>query len=182
MRDQAMREFFCNIYKISPFYLDKILVAGEDSKAEIVTLNNSQNQNCKLKEDFPPHKRGTLTAYGVLDGVPLICGGRYETNDDVYQDCLTIGSPDLTIQMLEKREWTRGIVLNYPSKLLWITGGLSEVNNHGTEHLSTEFVYLNKAPEKGPDLPSKISSHCMIKYNDSSIFIIHYYIGMLLKL
>ena len=73
--------------------------------------------------------------------------------------------------MLEKRERTSGIVLNYPSKSLWITGGLSRVNA-GKGHSSSEFIYLNKPAEKGPDLPFEIYSHCMIKYNDSVVFII----------
>ena len=73
--------------------------------------------------------------------------------------------------MLEKRGWTSGIVLNYPEKTLWITGGLSEFNA-GKGHSSSEFIYLNKSAEKGPDLPFEIHRHCMIKYNDSAVFII----------
>ena len=132
---------FLQNLKMFSFYLDKILVAGYNSKAEIVTLHNSQNQNCNLKEDFPPHNRGTTTAYGVLEGVPLICGGRKGGN--VNQACVAIGHPDLKIQMLEKREFTSGIVLNYPSKSLWITGGLSKVYA-GKGHSSSELIYLNK--------------------------------------
>ena len=33
-------------------------------------------------------------------------------------------------------------------------------------------IYLNKPVEKGPDLPFEINRHCMIKYNDSAVFII----------
>ena len=80
--------------------------------------------------------------------------------------------------MLEKRSWTSGIVLNYPEKTLWITGGVAEFNYTetggiaGRGHSSSEFIYLNKPAEKGPDLPFEIRDHCMIKYNDSAIFII----------
>ena len=74
--------------------------------------------------------------------------------------------------MLEKREWTSGIVLNYPEKTLWITGGLTKVNDGTTSLKSTEFVYLNKQSERGPDLPVEIHEHCMIKYNDSAVFIL----------
>ena len=170
MNERSSNEIiFLQNLKMFSFYLDKILVAGYNSKAEIVTLHNSQNQNCNLKEDFPPHNRGTTTAYGVLEGVPLICGGRKGGN--VNQACVAIGHPDLKIQMLEKREFTSGIVLNYPSKSLWVTGGLSRVNA-GKGHSSSEFIYLNKPAEKGPDLPFEIHGHCMIKYNDSAIFII----------
>ena len=146
-------------------------MAGQSSKAEIVTLNNTQNQKCTLKEDFPAHKRKNTLAYGVLEGVPLICGG---STGSVHQDCIAIGHPDLKIQMLEKRQWTSGIVLNYPQKTFWITGGLSE-KNAGKGHSSSEFIYLNKPAEKGPDLPFEIHAHCMIKYNDSAIFIIGEY-------
>ena len=75
--------------------------------------------------------------------------------------------------MLEKRSWTSGVVLDYPEKTLWITGGLSEFDA-GKGHSSSEFIYLNKPAEKGPDLPFEIHRHCMIKYNDSAIFI-HYW-------
>ena len=140
--------------------------------AEIATFHSSQNQSCKLKEDFPGFNRGTPTAYGVLEGVPLICGGRDSNADVVFQDCDAIGHPHLNIQMLEKREWTSGIVLNYPAKTLWITGGLTKVNDGTSSLKSTEFVYLNKQSERGPDLPIEICKHCMIKYNDSTVFII----------
>ena len=95
----------------------------------------------------------------------------WKTGDEVNQDCVAIGYPDLKIQMLEKRSWTSGIVLNYPEKTLWITGGLSE-RKAGRGHSSSEFIYLNKPAERGPDLPFEIHGHCMIKYNDSAIFII----------
>ena len=163
-----MGNFFSCICSFS-IYSDKILVAEQRSSAEITTINNSQKETCKLKEDFPLHDRWS-PAYGVLEGVPLICGGGYE-NKEVYQDCVAIGHPDLNIQMLEKRVWTSGIVLNYPKKTLWITGGLSEPHS-GKGHSSSEFIYLNEPAEKGPDLPLEIHKHCMIKYNDSAVFII----------
>ena len=144
-------------------------MAGEESKPEIVIVNNSPNQNCNLKGDFPPHRHYNKLAYGVLEGVPMICGG--DKGYDVHQECVAIGHSDLKIQMLEKRSWTSGIVLNYPKKTLWITGGLSEVNA-GKGQSTSEFIYLDKPAEKGPDLPFEIHKHCMIKYNDSTIFII----------
>ena len=43
--------------------------------------------------------------------------------------------------------------------------GLSDLN-------STEFISLKYGAEKGPTLPFVISFHCLIKVNDSQIFIV----------
>merc|ERR1719150_3399588 len=87
-----------------------------NKKAEIVTLNDSQNQNCHLKEDFPPYDCGgwggfaptsiDITAYGVLEGVPLICGERNWNGNELNLYCNAIGHPYLKIQMVEERRLT----------------------------------------------------------------------------
>ena len=104
-------------------------------------------------------------AFGVLEEVPLICGGFNGKTRNTLDDCIAIAHPNLkNTKMLEKRRWIVGIVLDHPSKRFWVTGGVSKS--------TTEFVYLDKPSEKGPDLPFTISNHCMIKYNKNSVFII----------
>ena len=38
--------------------------------------------------------------------------------------------------------------------------------------VTTEFISLNKGPEKGPDLPFGISSHQMVQVNSKAIYLI----------
>ena len=78
--------------------------------------------------------------------------------------------------MLEKRQLTSGVVLNYPEKTLWITGGLSK-RNAGKGHSSSEFIYLNKPAEKGPNLPFEIHRHCGCGRKKQKYFLAMYYLG-----
>ena len=150
------------------------MVHRNPGKGEIIPLhNNSSNQNCMLTEDVDltyadDDLYGTV-AFGVLQGVPLICGGSNAEIHDKLDECIAIGHPNLKkIKMLEKRGYTSGVVLDQPSKSLWVVGGW---NSQQKDLSTTEFVYLDKPSEKGPDLPFTIHSHCMIKYNQSSVFI-----------
>ena len=52
---------------------------------------------------------------------------------------------------------------------LWITGGTSNVKN---ALRSSEFIYIDKAPVRGPNLPFKIKHHTMIYYDFNSIYLI----------
>ena len=142
-------------------------------KSEIIDLINPQphvpekmcvysNIKCNFLDDIP-HRIGSVGA--ILQGQPIICGGYKSPN--FCQDCFIIGQPSIKMNMLNKRTSASSVVLN--QNTLWIVGG----RDGEFDHLcSTEYVKLGQLPVQGPELPFKISSHCMVKYSDNAIYII----------
>ena len=67
--------------------------------------------------------------------------------------------------MLEKRYRASCVILN--NKTAWVVGGILAKSS-----TSTELLSINEGAIKGPDLPFEIWGHCMIKYDENSIYII----------
>ena len=86
------------------------------------------------------------TVGGFVQGHPLICGGKYY--GEFFQDCYVIGKPAnyFNAKMLQDRRWASSVVLY--NSVLWIVGGVDQN--------STEFVYLDRPPSSGPELPFNI--------------------------
>ena len=51
---------------------------------------------------------------------------------------------------------------------LWIVGGRNKHN----DLKSTEFLFLDQPPIRGPDLPFNVSCHCLVRYDSNSIYLI----------
>ena len=102
------------------------------------------------------------TVGGFVQGHPLICGGKYY--GEFFQDCYVIGKPAnyFNTKLLQDRRWASSVVLY--NSVLWIVGGVDQN--------STEFVYLDRPPSRGPELPFNIFSHSMIQYSPTAIYII----------
>ena len=64
----------------------------------------------------------------------------------------------------EGRAFASSVVLN---DALWITGRAS----HGQGKI-TLFIYPSGKVVQGPDLPSKVTAHCMVKLHDGKIMIL----------
>ena len=97
---------------------------------------------------------------GLLQNSPIICGGM-DSQDNISQDCVVIGQPEMETKMIEKRKGAASVALD--SGTLWIVGGYN-----GKDFLSsTEFIKLGQLSVKGPDLPYPNFGHCMIQYIDN---------------
>ena len=55
---------------------------------------------------------------------------------------------------------------------LWIVGGETGISQGSVSLRSTEFIKLGYPSLKGPDMPFTINRHCMIQYDEESIYII----------
>ena len=104
---------------------------------------------------------------GILQNQLLICGGiqAYQTPTKYENDIVILGQQNQLLannKLLQSREFSTSVVLN--DETIWIIGGFH------TE--TTEFVFLDKSPVKGPDMPFRISAHVTIKVDEKRIFIL----------
>ncbi len=107
---------------------------------------------------------------GFVKGVPLICGG-YNTESIVYENiCHTVGKEDgagLPFNMTDARFLASSIVIN-EGKVLWITGGR---DRSYTKLNTSNYVNVVGGSNIGPDLPTQLSSHCILTVNDSTVMV-----------
>ena len=104
---------------------------------------------------------------GILQNQLLICGGiqAYQTPTKYENDIVILGQQNRLLannKLLQSREFSTSVVLN--DETIWIIGGFH------TE--TTEFVFLDKSPVKGPDMPFRISAHVAIKVDEKRIFLL----------
>ena len=144
-------------------FIGNYLLVSRDGH-EIVDLVYPNAKYQLLAENVP--RVGGATG-GILQNSPIICGG-FDDNDmfTSSKDCFVIGQPEMKIKMIKKRNYAASVTSN-PSRL-WIVG----CENENGFLSSTEFIKLGQHSVKGPDLPFTISCHCMIQYNEKSIYII----------
>ena len=68
--------------------------------------------------------------------------------------------------MFEERWHAASVNLN--ESMIFIVGGLGS----GSSRSTSVFITLEQPPIKGPDLNISVVGHCMIQYNESSIYLI----------
>lgn len=105
---------------------------------------------------------------GILDGQPVICGGKGINSDVYYTDCYKFDGIrwNRFAQMKEARAEASAIVT---SKGLWITGGRSTSGFLNTTELIT--INENGSNEALSRLPEPMIGHCTVQSEDK-IFII----------
>jgi hypothetical protein len=127
-------------------------------KSEVIDLLDASNI-CQDLADYPLEVKGAVG--GLLNHVlPLVCGG-----DPAGVECHIVGQSGPKTQLLEERSNAASLVLNHTH--IWITGGYN-----GNELSSTELVSVGQNTTKGPELPMKVSSHCLVTVNDSTAMLI----------
>ena len=63
------------------------------------------------------------------------------------------------------RQYFSAVSLN--SSMLWLLG-----SNTGSRQASTEFISLSQGSVNGPRMPFKLAYSCVVKYNDTAIYIL----------
>ena len=123
----------------------------------------------KVCFDMPPYPEPMyLGTGGVVDGTPIICGGRTSDADylsSCYKFDPIIYSWIFLSDMTVPRREMASTAMN---EALWITGG----NTPNGDASSTEFVYVNGTLKAGPILPSTRDDHCMVTLHDGRIIIL----------
>jgi hypothetical protein len=166
--------FQCNKngFLITPSFLagDKLLVTTGSSfgsnKTEILDICNAGN-SCSQLASFPIDFVYGTTG-GLIDNVPLICGG-YTLYNAAFDECLVIGKTETTVAttMSTPRGDAASATLN--GNTLWVTGGLA---THSPPPLqTTELVQLN-GTRPGPDLPIPLARHCVVALNSTTFLVI----------
>ena len=96
----------------------KILnITGKPNYIEIVALNDFKNDIHEIMASRKIPKSKIKKRFGavggILENIPLICGGIYENSqEDVCQDGFILGQPDKKIEMLKKRAHASCVVLD----------------------------------------------------------------------
>ena len=97
---------------------------------------------------------------GLLDGLPLVCGGY---DDDQIQSINKEESKSLG-QLTVQRGSAASVVLS--NNTLWVTGGYDQSGKK-----TTELVTKEGKTSKGPDLPLALYGHAIVAIN-SDVFIL----------
>ena len=132
------------------------------AKVEILDLSDPTKQ-CALLNDLNPPREGS--AGGLLDGNPVICGGRNPLmlTLPLFHDCIVFGQYGNNRKLMMKQNRAGFAAVSINSSLLWLLGPDD----------STEFISLNEGQSMlGPRIPINIGVSCVVKYDDTRIYII----------
>ena len=141
------------------------MATGTPNLASMVTevIDLSDNPvTCKGLGDFP--LKLSCGSGGLLNGsLPIVCGGKYVNLD---KDCFILGTNEKIASLKGPRANSAAVTM---FDKLWITGGYDDYNYLN----STEILDVTVSPAsvvQGPELPMPMSSHCIAKLNDSTVF------------
>ena len=132
------------------------------AKVEILDLSDPTKKCALLKDLYPPR---SISAGGLLAGHPVICGGlnEYDVNGPGLFDCIVFGQYGNNRKLLMKQNRIGLAAVPINSSLLWLLGPDD----------STEFISLNEGQSMlGPRIPFNIGGSCVVKYDDTRIYII----------
>jgi len=126
-------------------------------KTEVVDVVNGET--CADLADFPVSNEGAVGA--ILNGTPIVCGGRYSST--FYQACykLTNGGWQEFASMNERRLLAAGIMFK---NKFHIFGGYNDASGNLQ---TSEIISIDGAVEYGPELPEAVSSHAITSINST---------------
>ena len=136
----------------------------QDKSTNIVEIIDLVNPNFKYK--WNDERAARVASFGgILQNKPLLFGGRDQTS---FNDGIALGSNENIYEYeIEKRSGASSVILNQTR--LWVTGGMDE---KGNLMKSSQFISLDRPPEKGPELPFTVSHHCMVQVDSKTIYLI----------
>ena len=120
-------------------------------------------------QNLAPFAKKTYGATGgLVEGVPLICGGYYggNTYDECYQ--ITKAMTSLVTKMSSKRYTAASVQVL--EKKLWIMGGKD--GSAGAHLSSSEYIQISSGSTSGPNLPYAVRYHAVVAWNSTSVMLI----------
>ena len=144
----------------SAIYQDKY------GKSSVLSSSSLKPSSCSVPT-YPLTGKFRASMAGMIEGSPVICGGRDE--DEYSSACFKL-IPNQWKQMPslnEKRAYGSSSVFSNGS--LWITGGCKSFGDHMSSSEVLDLGYC--AWRSGPNLPMSISWHCVIQMNSTHIFL-----------
>ena len=134
------------------------LASSSLPSTEVIDLANS-SLSCDSFGELETAR--SYSVGGVLENTPIVCGGYSSL---ISQTCLIFGQSQ-SVTMTEVRYGAASDVLN--TTTMWVMGGYWS----GNYLKSTEFITLETSVS-GPSLPYKIGFACVVKFNESQIYLI----------
>ena len=146
-------------------FLDQYLIVGgngiETEVFQFIKSNSTTNYGKLTGQRYD-------SVGGILDDIPILCGGNRPPYNGGYNDCITYENStwEPSHLLTEHRSYSAGVQINDTS--FWILGGgdSSYLN-------STEFIIKdNSNGISGPTLPYNMSKTCAVKLSEKEIFVI----------
>ena len=100
---------------------------------------------------------------GLLDGLPVICGG----DNDKQIHSIAKDQSKFLGQLSVPRWGAASVVLS--NNTLWVTGGQDQ---SGNDLKTTEFVTKDGQSSQGPDLPLPLQGHSIVPLNSGAFILI----------
>ena len=103
---------------------------------------------------------------GLLQNRPLIGRGAHIREFGNHSKVYKMIDQPLATALHPASDGVASVILKNHSKL-WITGG-----HLGYAMSNTTFISLDKPRVKGPNLPFRVSGHCMVQVDEKNIYLI----------
>merc|ERR1719505_4465 len=124
---------------------------------------STDGRKCKSFPSFPMPLFAATG--GIVKGAPIVCGGVLVPKEEFSNQCFIHDFSRNEWRFLSNMSGRRGRAFTssvVPDDALWITG----------QRKTTEFIYPSGKVVQGPNLPSEVSGHCMVKLHDGKIMIL----------
>ena len=139
---------------------------GRYSVGVVEVIDLKSEKNCSSLPDYPI--RVTFASGALLEGSPVICGGRNGSNYD-HDECYIYNAStnewELLARIKNPRSFYASVIVN---NALWITGGFYDP--YGLD--SSEYVFPNGTVTQGPTLTAPIRRHCIVQLLDGKMMIL----------
>ena len=150
------------------FYAAKLILLGPGGTS-VQVVDVASSSYCNNLAPYPEYVKDT-GAGGVINGMPIICGGRTNSNGEVsacYAHNRTLNAWELFVDLAVPRQKASSAVLK--SGALMVTGGLNQVSSSFDHLRSVELIFPNGTLTSGPDLPEPLVRHCMTTMHDGRV-------------
>ena len=145
-----------------------LVSSGWNGSAELDSTEVVDLKSGKIFSMAPLGRSTWGATGGLLDGLPVICGGY---NDKQIHSIAKDQSKFLG-QLSVERSHAASVVLS--NNTLWVTGGRDQSWN---PIKTTEFVTKDGQTSQGPDLPLPLDSHSIVPLNSGAFILIGGYGG-----
>ncbi len=152
---------------------------SEFAPTEIIDIDDP-SVSCQSPDFFPLRKNVHAVSGLLLDSVPMVCGGYDYDIFDAEDRCLVLepsGQWTVVGEMLEPRQQAASILWN--ADTLLVSGGFDNSGYKSSSQLITltesndeETSKYSISSRRAPSLPEIVSSHCLIKLNESTAFVV----------
>ena len=149
-----------------------LLITGWNENSEQAeVLDFFANESTVLPSTYSFPENISHATGGVINGIPFIIGGYYSRDSKTSSnECRKLTSEGWQIfaQLKTARRLHASVVLQ--DNQIWVTGGSNGTSGRMN---STEIIDMKTNESKvGPDLPTRLSGHAMVKLNENKTLII----------